>query len=140
VTEHADDGADCLEEAAFLLTLARSEPPRGVLRALERLAAEALLTSREYVKTVECATVVQAGGAREDINDFLEAVDRTVELEHATDETEREVLAGLARGNDAAGPAWLYVDLASCLEESADALARSALMLRDHLLAEVIAH
>lgn len=135
VTEVADDGADNLEEAAFLLSLAVAPPPPELLDALGRLAAAALEAAREFVKTVECAAFAQRGAAREHVHDFLEAVDRTTELEHTTDELEREVMAGLARADG--GRIWVYHSVASAIEESADALSRSALMLRDHLLGEV---
>jgi len=92
------------------------------------------------VKTVECAAWVQRSATREDVNDFLEAVDRTVGLEHETDALEREVTAGLLRSGGGDGRLLrLYGDLAGCIEESADALRSSALMLRDHVLGEVLA-
>jgi len=141
ITEQADDGADSLEEAAFLLGLATGvELPPQVAQPLQRLAAAGLMSAQEYVKTVECAAWIQRSATREDVNDFLEAVDRTVGLEQETDTLEREVTAGLLRAGGTDGRLLrLYGDLAGCIEESADALRSSALMLRDHVLGEVLA-
>lgn len=135
ITEYADDGADSLEEAAFLLGLAPGARPGDALgMPLQRLASAALAAAHEYVKVVECAAFAQHGAARADINDFLEAVERAADLEHATDACEREVIAALVTADSGPGQLRLYGDLAGRLEESADALSRSALMLRDHLL------
>ena len=97
------------------------------------------MTAQEYVKIVECAAWVQRGATREDVNDFLEAVDRIVELEHKTDTLEREVTAELLRTGSDGRSLRLYGDLAGLIEESADALSNSALMLRDHVLGVVLA-
>ncbi len=140
ITEQADDGADSLEDAAFLLSLARDvELPPQVAQPLQRLAAAAFMTAQEYVKTVECAAWIQRSATREDVNDFLEAVDRTVRLEHETDAFEREVTAELLRMGGDGRSLRLYGDLAGRIEESADALTSSALMLRDHVLGEMLA-
>lgn len=139
IVERADDGADNLEEAAFLLGLAGGvELPTQVAQPLQRLATAGLMAVQEYVKTVECAAWVHHSAKREDVNDFLEAVDRTVCLEHETDSLEREVKAVLLRVDGDGRSLRLYGDLAACIEESADALSSSALMLRDHVLGEVL--
>jgi uncharacterized protein Yka (UPF0111/DUF47 family) len=97
------------------------------------------MATQEYVKAVECAAWVQHSATREDVNDFLEAVDRIVEFEHETDALEREVMAELLRTGGDGRSLRLYGDLAGLIEESADALSNSALMLRDHILGEVLA-
>jgi len=140
ITEQADDGADSLEEAAFLLGLAGGvELPPQVAHPLQRLATAGLMAAQEYVKAVECAAWVQRSATREDVNDFLEAVDCIVEFEHETDALEREVTAELLRTAGDGRSLRLYGDLAGLIEESADALSNSALMLRDHILGEVLA-
>lgn len=140
ITEQADDGADSIEEAAFLLGLAGGvELPPQVAHPLQRLATAGLMAAQEYVKAVECAAWIQRSATREDVNDFLEAVDRIVEFEHETDALEREVTAELLRTGGDGRSLRLYGDMAGLIEESADALSNSALMLRDHVLGEVLA-
>jgi hypothetical protein len=135
----ADDVADNLEEAAFLLTLGSTGTGAGSYEGrLQALAALLVTGSREWVKCLESATHVRRGGAREDLQDFLEAVDRVVTVEHQSDDAQREVTVGLF----ATALDWRQLNLvllvAQSLEQAADSLARSALTLRDHVLGEVM--
>ena len=138
VTE-ADDVADNLEEAAFLLTLGLPQSGAGAFEGrLQALAALLVTGSREWVKCLESAVHVRRGGAREDLQDFLEAVERVVTIEHQTDDAQREVTAALfVEAVD-----WRQLNLvlliAQSLEQAADSLARCALTLRDHVLGEVM--
>ena len=94
----ADDAADDLEEAIFLLTL-WARPASHVMNALA-LSAESrevlgevghliVDTAREYLKVVENARQIDRGSPREEMADFLQAVDRTISLEHQTDDAHR---------------------------------------------------
>jgi uncharacterized protein Yka (UPF0111/DUF47 family) len=62
---------------------------------------------------------------------FLEAVDHVVTIEHQTDECERAVTAALVRSDIDCRQFHLIRSIASHLESAADALLRSSLMLRD---------
>jgi uncharacterized protein Yka (UPF0111/DUF47 family) len=135
--EQADDAADALEEGAFFLGLL---PAEGVadapLEPLQRLAGEVVEASQELVKCFHLAVQIQHGGAREDVQDFLEAVDRTFHLEHRTDDTQREVTRVLVAQATDFRQLHLLSRLAHNLEKAVDAMLRCALMLRDHLLSE----
>lgn len=134
----ADDIADGLEEVLFLATLLPEvEHTEALFPPLQRLASLVLEGAQEYLKCVESAADVRRRGSRDDIKDFLEAVDRVAELEHSTDEAERRVMASLIPS--AADFRQLHVlsQMARSLEESADGLASSALRLRDHILEEL---
>jgi len=135
----ADDIADSLEESAFLLTLIPEGSGKPSLRdALQGLAALLVTGTREWVKCLESASHVRRGGDREDVQDFLEAVDRVVEVEHETDRAERLVTAAVYRDAEDWRELHLVGAIAGTLEQAADSLARSALSLRDHLLGEVM--
>ncbi|HVP69419.1 MAG TPA: DUF47 family protein [Anaeromyxobacteraceae bacterium] len=135
----ADDIADNLEESAFLLTLIPRGGGKPSLRdALQGLAALLVTGTREWVKCLESASHVRRGGDREDLQDFLEAVDRVVEVEHETDRAERLVTAAVYRDAEDWREMQLVGAIADTLEQAADSLARSALSLRDHLLGEVM--
>jgi uncharacterized protein Yka (UPF0111/DUF47 family) len=103
-----------------------------------QLASAIVDAAHELVKCLECAMVVQNGAQREDMQDFLEAVDRTLALEHRTDELEREIRVGLIRGRAESAQVRLYADIAARLEEAADYASRAALQLRDHVLGEAM--
>jgi uncharacterized protein Yka (UPF0111/DUF47 family) len=138
--DEADDAADGLEEAAFLTTLvAELELPASVLGPVRELAAILVRGAKELVKMIEAATYAHRDGAREDLQDVLEAVDRLVDIEHQTDAAERAVTRVLLLEAPDFRALHLLSSLARVLEEAADALSRSALKLRDHLLDNVMA-
>ena len=91
------------------------------------------------MKCVEAACHRHRRSAREDVQDFLEAVDRIVTAEHAVDEVERRTVTALcadANGDfRATHVAW---QLAHNFEAASDAVARAALRLRDHVLDDVM--
>jgi uncharacterized protein Yka (UPF0111/DUF47 family) len=137
--QEADDAADGLEEAAFLATFLPETPPEAeLLQPVLNLATLLVGGAAELVKLMEGASHVSREGAREDLQDCLVAVDRLVAIEHETDAAEREATRALL--SQAADFRMLHLlsSLARCLEESADALSRSALKLRDHLLNDVM--
>jgi uncharacterized protein Yka (UPF0111/DUF47 family) len=135
----ADDAADGLEEAAFLMTLLpKVEPASVLLEPVRSLAMLLVGDAQQMVKLIEAARHVHRDGAREDLQDFLEAVDRVVALEHETDAAQRNVISTLIVEALDSRTLQLLLSLASVLEAAADALSRSALMLRDHLLDKVV--
>jgi len=69
---------------------------------------------------------------------FLEAVDHLVTLEHQTDERERAVITTLVGSDIDCRHFHVISGIANHLESAADALLRSSLMLRDHVLGEVM--
>ena len=135
----ADDVADGLEEATFRLTLAQQ---RGCdspsLNALQALAELAVQGAKEYVRAVEMAQEIRRGSTRADVQDFLEAVDRLVTIEHESDAAERMAQTVFL---DSAGDfreLHLLSQMSSGLEEATDSLARCGLMLKDHVLGDML--
>jgi len=139
LAHEADDVADNLEEAAGLLPLLPAVAAPAVLFApLERLAQFALESSQRLASCLESARHVQRGGAREDLRDFLEAVDQLITLEHETDRMEREVTLALVSESADHRQLHLLSLIGKRLEQAADAGARSGLMLRDHVMGQVM--
>ena len=85
----------------------------------------------------EAASHVSREGAREDLQDFFAAADRVVAIEHSTDTAERGVTSTLLASAVDARTLFVVSRLGRALEQAADALARTAYKLRDHLLNEV---
>jgi uncharacterized protein Yka (UPF0111/DUF47 family) len=134
----ADEAADGLEEAAFLMThLVGVSPAAKLLEPVENLATLLVAGAQETVKMYEAASHVTRAGAREDVQDFLAAVERIVAIEHDTDTAQRVVTTALLTSASDAPTLQLLWNLTRVLEESADALSLSALMLRDYLLNEI---
>jgi uncharacterized protein Yka (UPF0111/DUF47 family) len=135
----ADDAADHFEDAVFLLSLLPAAIQPNVLQeSLRNLADLTVAGAREFVKCTETAAVVYHGGCREDVQDFLEAVDRAVTIEHQTDDVEREVTYLLIRHAEDFRMLHLLSEIAHRLEAAGDALSRSSLILRDHILSEAV--
>jgi uncharacterized protein Yka (UPF0111/DUF47 family) len=139
LVEAADDAADELEEAAFHLAVLPEMPrDRQLTQPLERLGDLLVQGSQEYVKALETARHVRRGGAREDMQDFLEAIHRLVALEKRTDDAERSVEASVAANATDFRTLYVIAEAAKNLEQAADGLMHCGLKLRDHVLGEVM--
>jgi uncharacterized protein Yka (UPF0111/DUF47 family) len=138
LVEAADDAADQLEEAAFLLELLAASGAAG--QPLERLGALADLLvegAQEWIKVLGHAEMLgeaDRGAAHADADDFLVAVDRVLALEHAADDAERALRYEAVQHAQDFRQLHLYAEVGRALEEGADALKRAALMTRDIVL------
>jgi CHAD domain-containing protein/uncharacterized protein Yka (UPF0111/DUF47 family) len=133
----ADDSADALEEAIYRLSLLDGDAG-STAALLQDLAGLVAQGAQEYLKAVENARRLYRGSPREQVADFLEAVDRTMTAEHETDDAHRRAQAAIV---DFVGDfkQWHQVSgTADRLEEAADALMRSVLILRDYILGVVL--
>ncbi len=135
----ADDIADHLEEAAFLLPLLpRVETPAQLYAPLVDLSTQVLDGTRHFVRCVESGRHVERGGVRDDLRDFLQAVDRIIAIEHETDAAERQLIVALIEAGAEHRQLYLLSAIGKRLEKAADCLARCALVLSDHIVGEVM--
>ncbi len=139
ILQVADDAADDPEEAAFLAGLLSGCPGPALLPdpllALSNCLVEG---AHVFQRGIGAAQHVHRGGERENMQQFLEAVDRMVTIEHQTDEQERAVTVALIKSDIDCRHLHLVSGIAGHLESAADALLRASLILRDHLLGEVM--
>jgi uncharacterized protein Yka (UPF0111/DUF47 family) len=137
--EAADDAADQLEEVAFLLCLLEGETNHRTLQSLQPLASILAEASQEWVKALGHAQHVQRHGPRDDADEFLTAIDRLSVLEHDADEAERAVsLVALRKAADFR-ELHLLSKIGQGLGEASDSLKRASIILRDHVLGDVLA-
>ena len=136
----ADDVADGLEEAAFLLTMAPQGTSRKGLEALRDLSDLITRGAQEYVKSLECAAEVHRLGSRESVEEFLVAVDAVIAFEHTSDDRERAVQAALVETCEDFRELHVLAGLAGHLGDAADTLTRCALILRDYILETLKTH
>jgi len=139
ILEVADDAADDLEESAFLAGLLLGEAsclelPTPLLGLADLLVDGA----HAFQRAIGAAQYVHRGGARENMQQFLAAIDHVVTIEHQTDERERAVTVALVHSDRDWRQLHLISGIAGHLESAADALLRASLMLRDHVLGEVM--
>ena len=92
------------------------------------------MNAREHLKALEIACQVVDGSASDDLEDFLVAVDRVVTLEHEADAADRAARAKLVTEAPEFRSLYVADSILRCIEDASDALMRSALGLRDHIL------
>jgi uncharacterized protein Yka (UPF0111/DUF47 family) len=136
ILEAADDAADALEDAVFLLQL---ESLQGkALEALGKLADLLVAAAQEWIKALGHASQVGHSAAGVEIEDFLSATNRVTALEHEADHAERGLAAvALAHARDFR-QLHLFNAVGIKLGSAADALKHSSLMLREHVLEDVL--
>jgi len=134
----ADDSADGLEEAIYWMSLLVDEVHADSGAPLQSLAGLLAQAAQEYLKAVENARCLHRGSSREQVADFLEAVDRIITLEHQSDDAHRSVQAGVLTFAGNFKQWHVVTGLTDRLEESTDALMRSVLLLRDYIFSEVL--
>jgi uncharacterized protein Yka (UPF0111/DUF47 family) len=135
----ADDAADELEEAIFLLTLLPGSDAAGPsFLPLHELAGLLVEAAQEHLKAVENARQLQRGSARQQVQDFLEAVDHTITIEHRADDAHRRAQASILTSACDFKMLHLFTEILDNLEAATDVLMRSVLTLRDYVLAEVL--
>ena len=133
-----DDAIDATEDALFQLTLLSPEAAPVVRPLLEPLASISVLAAQEHLKAVEIALLVLDDARPDDVEDFLLAIDRVVGLEHDADRADRVARATITIEAPDFRTLQVANDIARAVEDATDALMRSALQLRDRVLAEVI--
>jgi uncharacterized protein Yka (UPF0111/DUF47 family) len=109
-----------------------------ICRPVQGLADLMVQGAQEFLKALETTRYLHRGGLREDVQDFLEAVHRIVEVEQRSDEAQRNAKRALVAGDFSEKELYVYTGAVMSLEESADGLAHAALMLRDYVLGEVM--
>lgn len=133
--EAADDAADGLEDAAFLIDL---DPLEGKpLDQLQALANLLVVGAQEWIKALGHAAQIGRSAGQAETEDFLRAIDRVAAIEHQADEAERVFIASAIQHAKDFRQLHLFTAIGAKLEESADALKHASLILRDHMLEDV---
>ncbi len=128
IIERADDAADGLEEAAFLLSRVPPEWSPTLRRGLLEAMGDILVQATDaYLASVLSAR-------RIDVNQVLDAVDTVVGLEHEMDDAERNVIGWLVGEEAVGGKVFVLTSrIAAQIEDAVDALTHAALLLRERM-------
>ena len=140
--EVADDVADALEEAAFMLSLIADGHHKGwraeVRQAVQAMADVVLEATQEHVKALAVAMTLgaaaQSDNAGGDTDAFLAATWGVVRAERRCDELLRQARRVILHHIDDAASLMLANDLAMTLELASDRLLSVAYALRDLVL------
>lgn len=132
--ECADDAADALEEAAFILSLIAEDHHAGwndALRTLlRRLADKVLEAAQDHVKAIAVARTLGEASLSQDHDEFLDVCWRVVNAERSCDALTRDARRLFARHVSDAASLSLGNDFASALEASTDALLQTGYAMR----------
>jgi uncharacterized protein Yka (UPF0111/DUF47 family) len=134
--EAADDAADELEDAAFLLNL---DTLKGrSLEPLQSLADLLVVASQEWIKALGHASQIGRSASALETEDFLSAIDRVTAIEHEADDAQRTVASTAVQHATDFRQLHLFTAIGGKLEAAADALKHAGLILREHVLEDVI--
>ncbi|MNZ86096.1 hypothetical protein D3C78_1049090 [compost metagenome] len=132
--ERADDVADCLEEAAFLLSLVAEDHHQGwkgeVQQVMQLLADEVLAATQDHVKALAIAGTLDEQSTAEDHEEFVAALWRVLNAERQCDSLLREVRRALVQHVSDAAALNLATEFAISLERATDALLATGYGLR----------
>ena len=100
--------------------------PQGVpLDELRGLADMALASAQELVKSIECAATITRADVRDDLDDFLQALERLIESSEHQRRANRPVAAPARRQRRVARALLLLHQLSQALETATDAYAHA---------------
>jgi len=138
--DRSDDAVDELEEAAALteLLLLVAVPP-SIIAHLKELADLPLKGAQELVKCIECAASVTRSDVRDDLDEFLSALEMLIAIEHEADAVLRDMRRSLILSDIDQRQLLLVRELSQALETATDAQAHAGQSLRTYLMDEVIA-
>ncbi len=131
----ADDALDFLEEASFFTTLVpRSTHSEKMLQELVMLGEIAVKGSQGYLKAVIASQYMHKGYSREEMQDFIRAIDSVISMEREADEalrtTERVILAETTDYKELL----VFFEIARIIEDSTNSLMKAAFVLRNNIL------
>ncbi|HUO54534.1 MAG TPA: hypothetical protein VMU18_07330 [Rhodoblastus sp.] len=139
--DEVEAATDCLDEAAFLISLADCDGADLLGAPLGDLARIVTESAGQLTRAVEGALLIPKG-KRLDAAFALQCIDAVSDAERAADSAERAAFAALfARASASADSRILVLglEIARTIEEATDRLAHAAMSLRTRLLQELSA-
>jgi uncharacterized protein Yka (UPF0111/DUF47 family) len=137
---NCDDAADSLEQALFLLTLISGDDlSEDLFPPIMSLADSASRCSAEHLRALENAKSIRRWSSREDMEEFLQAVDAVLSTEHEADNELRIISAALLKESRDFRQLHSLSEISEKIENSTDSLMRSAIVLKDYVLEEMMA-
>ena len=132
---NADNAADSMEETLFLLTLVSKQDIIGCFyEPLLELAELATHSSMEYLKAIENAKIIDKWSNREEIDDFLQTIDKIITIEHQADDVNRKVNVAIMNESNNFKQLHVLSEISMNVEDVTDSLMKSAVMIRDYVM------
>jgi hypothetical protein len=131
----ADDTLDSLEEAMFLATLIpKVTSSRKLTAEMADLAEIAVKSSQEFLKALMASQYIHRGYTRDEMQDFLQAVDRVIGFERECDDALRRSEKIILTESTDYREMMIFFEIARTIEESTNSLMKSVYIIRDHIL------
>jgi uncharacterized protein Yka (UPF0111/DUF47 family) len=131
----ADDALDFLEEASFFTTLVpRSTHSEKMLKELVMLGEIAVKGCQEYLKAVIASQYVHKGYSREEMHDFIRAIDGVISTEREADEALRNAEKVILAETTDYKELRVFFEIARIIEDSTNSLMKAAFVLRNNIL------
>jgi uncharacterized protein Yka (UPF0111/DUF47 family) len=131
----ADDALDELEEACFFTTLLPSIPSsKSVNRKLASMAELAVKAGQEYLKVLIASQGIRKDYSRDEMQEFLTAVNRVISLEQECDEALRQAEKAIIVESTDYKELRVYFELARIIEESTNSLMKAVYIMHDTIL------
>ncbi|HEY7082716.1 MAG TPA: DUF47 family protein [Nitrososphaeraceae archaeon] len=132
---HADDAADSMEETLFLLTLVSKQDIIGdFYEHILELAELATHSSMEYLKSIENAKIIDKASSREQIDDFIQTIDKIITIEHQADDVNRTVRAAIFKDSNNFKQLHILAEISNNIEDVTDSIMKSAVLIRDYVM------
>ena len=140
MVSYSDDAADSLEQAVFLLTLTGSDDlSEDFFEPISSLVDSASRCASAHLRALENAKGIRKLSSREDMEEFLQAINVVLEAEHEADDGLRAVVAALLKKSKDFRQLHALSEISGQVEDSTDCLMRSVLVLKDYVLEEMMA-
>lgn len=134
----SDDVADYLEEASFFTTLIHREANMiTIYNELLEMSDLALKGCKGYMRALIAAQDYTRNGHREDLQEFLKAVDDVFQIERTADEALRKAEKVIYENSNNFKEFRISLEIAMNIEESTNSLMKAVLMIRDRVLESV---
>jgi uncharacterized protein Yka (UPF0111/DUF47 family) len=131
----ADDALDELEEGCFFTTLLLPLPAsKTVNRQLAGMAEISVKACQEYLKVLIAAQAIRKDYGREEMQDFLTAVNRVLSLEHECDDALRQAEKTIINESADFKELRVYFELARLIEASTNSLMKAVYIMHDTTL------
>jgi uncharacterized protein Yka (UPF0111/DUF47 family) len=131
----ADDALDELEEGCFFTTLLLPLPAsKTVNRQLAGMAEISVKACQEYLKVLIAAQGIRKDYGREEMQDFLTAVNRVLSLEHDCDDALRQAEKTIINESADFKELRVYFELARLIEASTNSLMKAVYIMHDTTL------
>lgn len=132
---YADDAADSMEETLFCLTLVSKQDITGdFYEHILELAELATHSSMEYLKAIENAKIVEKASTREQIDDFIQTIDKIITIEHQADDVNRIVRAAILKDSNNFKQLHILAEISNNIENVTDSIMKSAVLIRDYVM------